>query len=68
MHLKLIMNKIFKNFYNELKQCLFQVKHNVNEKLLSYNLMHKQFSFQLCFAITINKTQEQLLQTVNVNL
>ena len=23
MHLKLIMNKIFKNFYNELKQCIF---------------------------------------------
>ena len=68
MHSKLIMNEILENSHNELKQCIFQMKHNVNEKLLNYNLMHKQFSFQFCFVIIINKTQRQLLQIVNINL
>jgi len=49
--------------------CLLpQIKLTSSDKDLPYILEHTQFPVHLCFAITVNQSQEQSVDHVGVNL
>jgi ATP-dependent exoDNAse (exonuclease V) alpha subunit len=54
--------------FNGQEQMLIRIKLNTLENDLSFILTRKQFPVQLCFAITVNKSQGQSLVVVGVDL
>ncbi len=68
LHWDCIKDCILKNEFDEDIQLISRIKLISKKDDYSWVLSRKQFSIHLCFAIIINKLQEQSLSIVNIDL
>ena len=60
--------RLLREDFNRQLRMISQIKLFLEKKDLMFTLTYKQFLVCLCFAITINKSQEQLFKQVRVDL
>ncbi len=68
LHWNCIEDCILKNEFDKDIWLILRIKLISKKDDYSWVLLCKQFSIHLCFAMIINKSQEQLLLIVNINL
>ncbi len=68
LHRDCIEDCILKNEFDKDIQLISRIKLISKKDDYSWVLSHKQFFIHFCFAMTINKLQEQSLLIVNINL
>ena len=68
LHRDCIEDRILRNEFDENIRLISRIKLISKKDDYLWVLSRKQFSIHLCFAMIINKLQEQLLSIVNINL